>query len=86
MPHTQFYCSVCNDLLVEVETALNRTWSNALITGFGSSELQIRLAKKSWMAFMEPDRGAKGLYCTKCGSLTIAPSIPSHRKKLGLDP
>jgi hypothetical protein len=85
MPNTQFYCPVCKDLLVEVETALNRTWLNALITGFGSSVLQIRLTNKSWMAFMDPERSAKGLYCTKCGSLTIAPSIPNHRKELGLD-
>jgi hypothetical protein len=77
---------LCGDLLVEVEAALNRTWSNALFTSFGSSQLQIRMKKQHWMAFMNPSRSAAGLYCTKCGSLTIAPSISAHRKELGLDP
>lgn len=79
-------CPLCDDLLVEVEAALNRALWNALMTSFGSSELQIRMEKGSWMAFMRPSRSARGLYCTKCGSLTVAPSIPEHRKKLGLEP
>lgn len=78
-------CPLCDDLLIEVEAALNRTWANFLLTGFGRSQLQIRLPQKPWMPFMRPDRGAQGLYCVKCGSLTIAPSIPAHRKELGLD-
>lgn len=79
-------CPVCSDLLIEVEAALNRTWSNVLVTSFGSSQLQIRLEDKDWMPFMDPGRSAKGLYCTKCGSLTIAPSIEGHRRELGLEP
>lgn len=76
---------MCGDVLIEVEAALNRTWSNALLTSFGSSQLQIRMKKKRWMAFMNPSRSAAGLYCTQCGALTIAPSIPAHRWELGLD-
>ena len=81
-----FKCPVCDDILVPVEAALNRTWSNALLTSFGSSQLQIRMKDKSWMPFMNPSRAARGLYCTKCGSLTLAPSILSHRSELGLPP
>jgi hypothetical protein len=33
------HCPICNDLLVEVEAALNRTWGNVIATGFGSSVL-----------------------------------------------
>lgn len=79
-------CPLCGDLLVEVEAALNRAFWNVLLTSFGSSELQIRLENKPWMTFMTPSRNTKGLYCTKCGALTIAPSIPAHRKELGLEP
>jgi phage FluMu protein Com len=79
-------CSFCGDLLVEVEAALNRDWLNVLFTSFGSSELQIRTKSGSWMPFMKPSRSAQGLYCTKCGALTIAPSISGHRKALGLEP
>lgn len=79
-------CPLCDDMLVEVEAALNRATWNVLLTSFGSSELQIRLEKKAWMPFMTPNRSARGLYCTKCGALTIAPSIPAHRRELGLDP
>jgi hypothetical protein len=53
---------------------------------FGSSQLQIRMKSKRWMPFMNPNRSASGLYCTKCGTLTIAPSIPAHRRELKLDP
>lgn len=79
------HCPLCGDALVEVETALNRTWGNSLLTGFGSSQLQMRMKKKRWTPFMNPNRSAAGLYCTKCGALTIAPSIPNHRRELGLD-
>ncbi len=79
-------CPLCGDLLVEVEAGLNRVFWNVLLTCFGSSELQIRLKGRSWMAFMRPSRAARGLYCTSCGALTLAPSIPAHRKELGLDP
>ena len=103
MSATTHHCPLCGDLLIEVEAALNRTWSNVILTGWGSSQLQIRLSPKrseqtpdndpedkwdhdkQWMPFMDPDRSAAGLYCTKCGALTIAPSIPAHRKELGLD-
>lgn len=78
-------CLVCGSLLVEVEAALNRTFANALLSPLGSSQLQIRRSKSSWMPFMNPARSAEGLYCPKCGSLTLAPSIPNHRKDLGLD-
>lgn len=76
------YCALCGDLLVEVEAALNR--SSGTITG--NSSLEIRLAGKSWVPFMNEDRSAQGLYCTRCGALTIAPSLSRHRKELGLDP
>ena len=79
-------CALCGDLLIEVEAALNRAWWNVLLTSFGSSELQIRIKNKRWMPFMTPSRSAKGFFCTKCGALTIAPSIPAHRKELGLEP
>lgn len=85
MSETPTQCPVCGDLLVEVEAALNRTWGNVLATSFGSSQLQIRLEGRDWMPFMMADRSAKGLYCTKCGSLTIAPSIEEHRAALGLE-
>ncbi|QIF01342.1 hypothetical protein [Roseimicrobium sp. ORNL1] len=80
------HCSICGDLLVEVEAALNRTWGNVIATGFGSSVLEIRNGKADWMPFMTPDRSARGLYCTKCGSLTIAPTLGEHRRALGLEP
>ena len=86
MNHANSKCPLCDDLLVEVEAGLNRTWWNTILTSFGSSELQIRIKNRSWMAYMMPSRSAKGLYCTKCGALTIAPSIPAHRKELGLTP
>lgn len=86
MSETLVKCPVCGDFLVGVEAALNRTWGNVLATSFGSSQLQIRLEGKDWMPFMIADRSAKGLYCTKCGSLTIAPSIEEHRTALGLEP
>ena len=86
MSHTTHSCPLCKDVLVEVEAALNRSTWNVLLTSFGSSELQIRLKNKGWMAFMTPSRSAKGLYCTTCGALTIAPSISAHRKELGLEP
>jgi hypothetical protein len=73
---------LCGDLLIEVEAALNRSWG----TSFGGSELQIRMKDMRWMPFMTPSRSAGGLYCSQCGALTIAPSIPEHRKDLGLDP
>ncbi len=79
------HCPLCGNLLIAVESALNRTWGNALLTAFGSSQLQIRMKNKRWMPFMSPSRSAAGLYCSKCGSLTIAPSIPAHRRELGLD-
>ncbi|MCW1921086.1 hypothetical protein OKA05_00885 [Luteolibacter arcticus] len=75
-------CAICGDLLIAVEAALNQTWFS---TGFGSSQLQIRMKGKGWMQFMKPGRSAAGFYCTKCGALTIAPSIRSHRKELGLE-
>lgn len=83
---TSHHCSLCDDVIVEVEVGLNRALWNALLTSFGSSELQIRLKNRSWITFMKPWRGAKGLYCTRCGALTVAPSIAAHRKELGLDP
>lgn len=86
MSESPIHCPVCGDLLVEVEAALNRTWGNVLATGYGSSQLQIRLEGGDWMPFMIPDRSAKGLYCTSCGSLTVAPSIEEHRTALGLEP
>lgn len=86
MKPTPAKCPLCDDLLVEVEAGLNRALTNVLLTSFGSSELQIRLEDRPWMAFMTPDRNTRGLYCTRCGSLTIAPSIPAHRRELGLDP
>ncbi len=79
-------CPICDDLLIEVEAALNRTWGNVLATSFGSSVLEIRSREGEWMPFMFPGRSAKALYCTKCGSLTVAPSIKEHREKLGLEP
>jgi hypothetical protein len=86
MKNSPARCLICDDLMVEVEAALNRALWNALMTSFGSSELQIRLKGGAWMAYMRPNRSASGLYCTKCGVLTIAPSIPAHRKELGLEP
>jgi len=81
------YCPLCGDLLVEVEASVNRTLTNMILTGFGSSELQIRLKNDGdWMPYMRPERSAEGLLCTKCGALTVAPTIPSHREELGLDP
>jgi len=85
MENSHAKCPICSDLLVPVEGALNRTWSNAILTSFGSSQLQIRMANRSWMPFMNPGRSAQGLYCTKCGSLTLAPTIKKHRNELGLD-
>lgn len=85
MSHPTPTCPICGDILVGVEAALNRTWFNSMLTGFGSSQLQIRVKGKGWMEFMNPSRSAAGFYCTKCGSLTIAPSIPAQRKELGLD-
>lgn len=86
MKNDHLNCTVCDGLLVEVECALNRSWSNMLLTAFGSSELQIRLKGSRWMPFMNPGRNAQGLYCANCGSLTMAPSIPSQRRELGLNP
>jgi hypothetical protein len=86
MSDSSHKCPLCDDVLVEVEAGLNRATWNVLLTSFGSSELQIRLKNKGWMPFMTPSRSARGLYCTKCGALMIAPSIPAHRKELGLDP
>lgn len=76
-------CPICGDLLVEVEAALNRTWASSILTSF---HLQIRLKGKRWMSFMSPSRNAAGLYCTKCGSLLLAPTLPAHRRELGLEP
>jgi hypothetical protein len=73
--------------LVEVEASLNRDLANVLLTGFGNSELQIRLPGGGpWKAFMTPERNASALYCVTCGSLTLAPTLPDHRKSLGLEP
>lgn len=80
------HCPICQGLLVEVQSALNRSLLNAFLTGWGSSELQIRLHGGSWMTFMTPSRSAAGLYCAECGSLTLAPTIPSQRRELGLEP
>lgn len=79
-------CPICGDLLIEVEAGLNRPWNNVVLTSFGSSVLEIRRGDGHWMPFMFPGRSAKGLYCTKCGALTVAPSIDEHREKLGLEP
>jgi hypothetical protein len=78
-------CPICGDTIVPVEAALNRAWWNVISAGFGSSELQIRLPGHPWMAFMRPERAARANYCTSCGSLTIAPSLPEHRRALGID-
>lgn len=79
-------CPICGDLLIEVEAGINRTWGFELTTAFARSVLEIRMKDGDWMPFMFPDRSAKALYCTKCGSLTVAPSIEEHREKLGLEP
>lgn len=78
-------CPLCDEPLEEVEAGLNRSWTNVLLTSFGSSELQIRTGGGRWWPFMRPNRNARGLYCAGCGALTLAPSIPAHRKELGLD-
>ena len=78
------HCPNCNDLLVPVEASLNRSILNAVFFGFGSSQLQIRLEKGRWKRFMTPSQNAEGLYCTSCGALTLAPSLPEHRNELGL--
>ncbi|MES2593902.1 MAG: hypothetical protein V4662_01120 [Verrucomicrobiota bacterium] len=80
------HCPICQELLVEVEAGLNREIANAILTGFGSSELQIRLPDGGWKTYMTPERDANGLLCTSCGSLTLAPTIAGHRKSLGLNP
>jgi len=79
-------CPICQEILVEVEAALNRDIANAIMSLLGSSELQIRLPGQSWKTFMMPERNANGLYCASCGSLTIAPTLHDHRKSLGLEP
>lgn len=71
--------------MLPIEAGLNRSLTNVLVTGFGSSELQIRYEGGKWIDFMEPDRTARGSYCTECGCLLIAPSIQKHRDALDLD-
>jgi ribosomal protein S27E len=79
-------CPVCGDLMVPSEAALNRSLGNALLCGFGSSELQIRPRESGhWVTVMTPSRNAEALYCTACGALLLAPSVPRHREELGLD-
>lgn len=80
------HCPICQELLVEVEAALNRGFADVLIHRSGSSELQIRLPDGEWKTFMTPDRNAHSLFCVSCGSLTLAPTVPEHRQSLGLDP
>lgn len=79
-------CPICLETLIEVEAGLNRDLANVILTGFGSSELQIRLPGKSWVTYMNPDRDAKGLLCASCGALTLAPSMPDVREAVGLRP
>lgn len=79
-------CPICGETLCEAEAALNRTWSNVVFTGFGSSQLQIRPPKGEWKPFMKPGISTKALYCPDCGALTLAPSLPAHRRELGLEP
>lgn len=79
------YCPICGDLTVQVVAELNRKWWNALLTAFGSSCLEVKTPEGGWLTFMKPSRGTSGLYCTKCGALTLAPSIGRHREQLGLD-
>lgn len=68
-------CTICGGTLKKVEAALNRTWGNVFLTSWGSSQLQIRLPKGPWHSFMKPSRNAEGLFCERCGALTLAPTI-----------
>ena len=77
MEATSTTCPICEMPFLEVEVALNRTWVNSIMTGLGSSQLQIRRGKGKWHAFMRPGRAAKGLFCNHCGALTVAPTIDS---------
>ena len=69
-------CPICGGALKKVEAALNRTWSNALLTSWGSSQLQIRGERGPWHTFMKPSRTAEGWFCADCGALTVAPTCP----------
>lgn len=79
-------CPICQEILVEVEAALNRSVADALIKGLGSSELQIRRPGAGWSTYMTPHRDSQGLFCVSCGALTLAPSDPELRRTLGLEP
>ncbi|MDE0859398.1 MAG: hypothetical protein OSA93_04515 [Akkermansiaceae bacterium] len=80
-----FICPLCDTTLDKVEVALRRNIWNSILTGLGSSQLQVyRRKTNSWQIFLKPGRDIPALSCPKCGTLTIPPSIPSHRESLGL--
>lgn len=96
------HCPFCGDELVEVEVSVNgkSNWPvtyldpgllirpardpSQLVPSNDPEEEWSR--DKQWVSILELKRIAAGLYCNRCGALTIAPSIPAHRKELGLEP
>jgi len=85
MEEPEHDCPCCGAPMAQAEAALNRPWINAVIFGFGSSELQIRKKGGSWIPFMNQWKSAEASYCLGCGALLIAPTISEHRKRLKLD-
>lgn len=77
-------CPICGDVLLPVAAGLNRTDFNVFLTGFGSSVLQIQHQGK-WTTYLTPSFVTSGLFCTRCGSPTLAPALPEMRAELGLD-
>jgi len=76
-------CPNCGNEMVLVKASLNRSWTNALLFGFGSSELKIKSATgKHNLTHMLPSRDTQGSYCTACGALLLAPSVKSHLRTL----
>jgi hypothetical protein len=86
MSDTAFTCPCCGDLMVPAEAALNRSVGNLLLFGFGSSRLEVRpRAGGRWMPFMISSRSAEASFCSTCGALLVAPSLPAQRRELGLE-
>jgi hypothetical protein len=57
------------------KATVDRTWSNALFFGWGSSNLVFRGGESGKVTLMTPWSIARAFFCRRCGTATIATDL-----------